>query len=53
MNLRGMSDAEIDELNASLREQFNSEAGLCMVASEDVLRKEWCTPEEDAAWEKL
>lgn len=30
-----------------------SEAFETMLASEDVLRKEWDTPEEDEAWENL
>lgn len=34
---------------------YNSEdeAVLCMLASEEVLRGEWDTPEEDEAWADL
>lgn len=53
MELRGMSDAEMDEINAELRRRFNSEAGLCILLSEPVLAKEWLTPDEDEAWKHL
>lgn len=54
MEVRGISDSEIDELNAELRRRMNDdEAVFCMVASEDVLRSEWETPEENEAWKDL
>lgn len=52
MKIREMSDSEIDELNAVLRQEYN-EGLLCMVASEEVLTREWLTPEEDEAWRDL
>lgn len=53
--VRGMSDAEMDEINAGIREQFHRETSArdCMVASEPVLAQEWNTPEEDEAWKDL
>jgi hypothetical protein len=32
---------------------YESESFLLMLASEEVLSKEWDTPEEDKAWESL
>lgn len=49
---RGMSDAEMDELNAEVRREHN-EGRLCMLLSEPVLTREWNTPEEDEAWARL
>lgn len=52
MQLRGMSDSEIDELNASIRREYN-EGSLCLIASEGVLARDWLTSEEDEAWKDL
>ncbi len=38
---------------AALREAGKSYAIDTMLASEDVLRRDWDSPEEDAAWENL
>lgn len=35
------------------RDDFESSGTLTMLASEAVLRKDWDTPEEDAAWANL
>ncbi len=48
--LKSMTDSEMDTINAELRRRFNSESGLCMLASESVLARDWNTPEEDEAW---
>ena len=50
--VRGMSDDEIDELNAEARRLFN-EGRLTMLASEPILAREWLTLEEDEAWKDL
>lgn len=51
-DLRGMSDQEIDAINAEARRAYN-EGTLCMLLSEPVLTREWLTPEEDEAWKHL
>jgi hypothetical protein len=46
-------DSENYFVNATINDLISSEAFTAMVASENVLAKEWNTPEEDKAWEHL
>ncbi len=48
-------DSEIENyfVNATINDLKSSEAFMSMLASENVLAKEWNTPEEDKAWEHL
>lgn len=52
MELRGLSDSEMDEINAEMRRLY-SEGRLTMLATEPVLQREWDTPQEDEAWKDL
>lgn len=53
--VRAISDTEMDEINAGIRQRFNEDVSArdCMAASEPVLAREWSTPEEDEAWKDL